>query len=52
MPKKAAHKTSKKSSPKKKHVLMREIPTLHSMVVVLYILLGILFLAIYITRFA
>ncbi|MDO8269403.1 MAG: hypothetical protein Q7T54_01895 [Candidatus Levybacteria bacterium] len=52
MPKKAAHKTTKKSTAKKKHVLLREIPTLHSLVTVLYILLGILFIAIYITRFA
>jgi hypothetical protein len=43
-------KARKKSS--KKHPLLKEVPTLHSMVIVLYILLGILFLAIYITRFA
>ena len=44
---KAKKKTSKKGSG-----LMREIPVLHSLVTVLYILLGILFIAIYITRFA
>ena len=51
MPKKAARKTTKKS-PAKKHILFREIPVLHSLVTVLYILLAILFIAIYITRFA
>lgn len=48
----AKKKVAKKTSAKKKTGLMREIPVLHSLVVVLYILLGILFLAIYITRFA
>ncbi len=53
MPKKAApKKTTKKTVAKKKHILLREIPTLHSLVTILYILLGILFIAIYITRFA
>lgn len=46
-------KAKKKSTTSsKKHPLLKEVPTLHSMVVILYILLGILFLAIYITRFA
>jgi hypothetical protein len=48
----AKKKVAKKTQAKKKSGLMREIPVLHSLVVVLYILLGILFLAIYITRFA
>lgn len=48
----AKKKVAKKTSVKKKSGLFREIPVLHSLVVVLYILLGILFLAIYITRFA
>ena len=48
----AKKKSTKKVVAKKKSGLMREIPVLHSLVVVLYILLGILFLAIYITRFA
>ena len=52
MAKKAAKKTTKKVSAKRRTGLMREIPVLHSLVTVLYILLGILFLAIYITRFA
>lgn len=52
MPKKAAPKKTTKSASKKKHVLFREVPTLHSLVTILYILLAILFIAIYVTRFA
>ena len=47
----AKKKASKKTVVKKKTGLMREIPVLHSLVTVLYILLGILFIAIYLTRF-
>lgn len=50
MAKKAVKKTAKKAVAKK-HPLLREIPVLHSMVTVLYILLAILFIAIYLTRF-
>jgi len=45
-------KTVSKVSKKKGSGLRREIPVLHSLVTVLYVLLAILFIAIYITRFA
>ena len=48
--KKSVAKATKAVS--KKNPLFREIKTLHSLVIVLYILLAILFIAIYITRFA
>ncbi len=48
---KAKKKTVKKAA-SKKHPLLREIPTLNSMVVIFWILIGILFVAIYFTRFA
>lgn len=49
MAKKEVKKTTKKAT--KKHPLMREIPVLHSLVTILYILLAICFIAIYLTRF-
>jgi hypothetical protein len=48
---KAKKKTTKKAVAHKRHPLLREVPTLHSLVIVLYILLAILFIAIYLTRF-
>ena len=48
--KKVAVKTKKVTS--KKHPLLREVPNLHSMVIIFWILIGILFVAIYFTRFA
>lgn len=47
-----AKKKSVKKVATKKHVLLTEVKTLHSLVIVLYILLAILFIAIYLTRFA
>lgn len=53
MAKKTVKKTTKKTVTKKKKTgLMREIPVLHSLVTILYILLAIVFIAIYLTRFA
>ena len=47
-----AMKKSVKKAVSKKHPLLREIPILHSLTIVLYGLLIILFIAIYLTRFA
>ncbi len=49
---KAKKKSTVKKTIAKKHPLLREIPTLNSMVIVFWILIGILFVAIYFTRFA
>ena len=50
---KAKKKTTKKAvAHTKRHPLLREIPALHSLVIVFWILIAILFVAIYITRFA
>jgi len=50
--KKPARRSVARTSSRKTHPLFMEIPQLNALVIVLYILLGILFLAIYLTRWA
>jgi hypothetical protein len=53
MPKAKKKTTTKNAVAKtKKHPLLREVPALNSLVIVFWILIAILFVAIYITRFA